>query len=185
MFKKILFVIVVIGILFYLFQLTDQRHLPQSSIGPRPQVQGTSAPIPTVIAKPQVTNSDEKLVTRIIDGDTIEVEGGERIRYIGVDTPERGDCYSKEATEVNRRLVEGKKIILEYDVGRLDRYKRTLAYVYIENIFVNEQLLVEGVARVDTVQPNVKYVQKFLLSQNTAREAQYGLWNLNACTQEQ
>lgn len=96
-------------------------------------------------------------VARVIDGDTIVLADGTRVRYIGIDTPERGEVGYKEATEANRKLVEDKKVRLEYDVNRTDRYGRTLAYVYVNGTFVNAWLLENGLAEVMTIKPNVKY----------------------------
>jgi endonuclease YncB( thermonuclease family) len=118
-------------------------------------------------------------VIQVIDGDTIEVEvGGKRyrVRYIGVDTPEQGDPYFEEATEANRRLVEGQTIRLERDVSEIDRFGRLLRYVYVGNIFVNAELVKQGYARVATFPPDVKYQGLFLRLEREAREAERGLW---------
>ena len=125
----------------------------------------------------------EAVVERAVDGDTVLLVGGERIRYIGVDTPELHhprkpvQWYAREAKEFNQRLVEGKKVRLEYDVQRKDRYRRTLAYVFLEDgTFVNEELLREGYARLLTIPPDVKHVGQFVKAQQEAREAGRGLW---------
>jgi len=126
-------------------------------------------------------------VVRVIDGDTIQVccVFGDRVkvRYIGVDTPEtyhpmRGvEPYGKKAAEANRKLVDGKTVRLHFDVQQLDRYGRTLAYVYLEDgTFVNAWLVENGYAMVMTVPPNVKYQELFLNLQRGAREAGRGLW---------
>ena len=131
----------------------------------------------------------EAVVERIIDGDTVELAGGTRLRYIGIDTPESRrregnrwiedpQPYAKEATEANRRLVEGKKVRLEYDVEPYDRYGRTLAYVYVDSTFVNETLLRDGYAGLLTIPPNVRYVERFREVAKEAREANRGLWAL-------
>lgn len=76
-------------------------------------------------------------VTRVINGDTIEVEGGKRVRYIGMDTPEMGDgrkgaaCFAGEATEENKRLVDGKTVRLEKDVSETDQYGRLLRFARV------------------------------------------------------
>ncbi len=181
MIKKFVFAAVLVALLYYLFQVTNQRQLPQSSIGPRPQVQITATPQPSVVPSPQAIKGEQRMVTRVIDGDTIVVEGDEKIRYIGMDTPEKNECYFKEATDANKKLVEGKTVTLQYDIGHLDRYGRTLAYIYVDNIFANEQLLLDGYAQVETVQPNVKYAKQFLKDQQTAREQNKGLWSSTAC----
>lgn len=123
------------------------------------------------------------VVQRVIDGDTVVLAGGERVRYIGVDTPElhhpkkKVQPYAREATEFNRRLVEGQKVRLELDVDRRDKYGRLLAYVYLEDgRFVNAELLKEGYAQLLTIPPNVRYVDLFVGLQKQARDAKRGLW---------
>ncbi|MDD4879863.1 MAG: thermonuclease family protein, partial [Candidatus Omnitrophica bacterium] len=85
--------------------------------------------------------TEELRVARVIDGDTVVLEDGRHVRYIGMDTPERGKPYYGEAKKENERLVKGKTVKLEYDVGKADKYGRTLAYVYVDNIFVNAELV--------------------------------------------
>jgi micrococcal nuclease len=93
-------------------------------------------------------------VIRVIDGDTIELEGGVKVRYIGIDTPETVhpskpvQFMGKEASAFNRQLVEGKDVRLEYDVQRTDKYGRTLAYVYVGDTFVNAELVKQGYAQI-------------------------------------
>ena len=123
------------------------------------------------------------VVERVVDGDTVVLVGGERIRYIGVDTPElhhpkkKVQPYAREAMEFNRKLVEGQKVRLESDVDKKDKYGRTLAYVYLEDgRFVNAELLKEGYAQLLTIPPNVRYVDLFTGLQRQAREAKKGLW---------
>ncbi|MDO8729785.1 MAG: thermonuclease family protein [Candidatus Omnitrophota bacterium] len=123
------------------------------------------------------------VVQRAIDGDTVVLVGGERVRYIGVDTPElhhpkkKVQPYAREAMEFNRRLVEGQKVRLETDVERRDRYGRLLAYVYLEDgRFVNAELLKAGYAQLLTIPPNVRYVDLFIGLQKQARDAKRGLW---------
>lgn len=111
------------------------------------------------------------LVTRVIDGDTIVLANGIHVRYIGIDTPESDESGYKEATEANRELVEGKKVRLEYDVERKEKTNewklkiygppRTLAYVYVDGIFVNAWLVENGYARASPYPPNVKYKELF------------------------
>lgn len=121
------------------------------------------------------------LVKRVIDGDTIELEDGTRVRYIGMDTPEAGDCFGQEAAGENRKLVEGKKVRPETDIQRLDKYGRLLAYVFVDNLFVNEELVRQGFAKVYTYPPDVKYTEKFIVAQKEAREKKLGLWAEGVC----
>lgn len=122
-------------------------------------------------------------VQRVIDGDTILLENREKVRYIGIDTPEtkhplKGvEYFGQEAYEANKQLVEGKTVRLAFDVQQRDRYGRLLAYVYLEDgTFVNAWLVENGYAQVATYPPNVKYQKLFLELQRKAREENRGLW---------
>ena len=116
-------------------------------------------------------------VTRVIDGDTIEIEGGQRVRYIGIDTPEKGEPYYWEALEANQRLVEGKEVRLEKDVEDKDEYGRLLRYVWLDNTIVNAELVHLGYAYSYSYPPNVKYQTLFLQEEKEAREHKRGLWS--------
>jgi len=127
----------------------------------------------------------EARVTRVIDGDTIDVDlNGTiyRVRYIGIDTPELGDSrlevreLAQAATDANKRLVEGAVVRLEKDVSETDKYGRLLRYVYVGSLFVNAELVKLGYAQVATYPPDVKYEALFLSLQKEAREAGRGLW---------
>lgn len=124
-------------------------------------------------------------VVGVVDGDTIQVRLGERVekvRYIGVDTPElrhptRGEePGGREAAAVNRALVDGRRVRLELDVQERDRYGRLLAYVWVDERMVNAELVRRGLAQVMTVPPNVRYQHQFVALQREAREAGRGLW---------
>lgn len=117
-------------------------------------------------------------VKRVIDGDTVVLESGQHLRYIGIDTPEHTDTLFSEAVELNRRLVEGKKVRLEYDVTKRDGHGRFLAYVFVDGQFVNLELVKAGLARVYTFPPNVKYAGQFLAAQKQAREKRFGIWGI-------
>ena len=124
-------------------------------------------------------------VTRVVDGDTIDVLMGDtvyRVRYIGVDTPETVDprrpvgCYGREASERNRDLVEGKTVGLEKDISETDDFGRLLRYVWVDGEMVNATLVREGYAVAATYPPDVKYQELFLSLQREARDAGLGLW---------
>jgi len=132
-------------------------------------------------------------VTDVADGDTLELNGKEKVRLIGVNTPEtvkpntEVQPYGNEASEYTKKHLQGKKVFVEVDVEPTDRYGRTLAYVYteapkseadVEAYMFNATLLREGYAQLMTIQPNVKYQELFLRLQRTAREANTGLWAL-------
>jgi len=136
--------------------------------------------------------SDENiLVAKAIDGDTIELENGQKVRYIGIDTPETVDprhsvqCYGREAANKNKELVEGKKVKLEKDVSETDRYGRLLRYVYVGKIFVNEYLVREGFAKASSYPPNIKYQEKFQEAESSARTNKKGFWSSCSVTSGQ
>lgn len=133
------------------------------------------------------TEGDSILVTKVIDGDTIEVEGGIRVRLIGIDTPETVDprrpvqCFGKEASSELKKLLNGKEVFLEKDVSETDKYGRLLRYVYLplednQMLFVNDYMVREGFALVLTYPPDVKYNEQFRQAEREAREEKRGLW---------
>ncbi len=141
------------------------------------------------LAEVDYRSMERAIVTRVVDGDTVELENGERVRYIGVDTPETKhpskpvQCFGREASKRNKELVEGKEVLLEKDVSNTDRYNRLLRYVYLPNpdaseeaIFVNEYLVEQGYGQVISYPPDVKYHKQLLDAQKTARDENRGLW---------
>jgi micrococcal nuclease len=118
-------------------------------------------------------------VERVIDGDTIVIDTGEHIRYIGMNTPEveTSECFASESSEVNKNLVLGKTIKLEKDVSDTDKYGRLLRYVYVGDTFVDDYLVKNGDAKVMIVPPDIKYKDEFLQSQKYAKENNLGLWS--------
>ena len=125
-------------------------------------------------------------VVNVIDGDTVKIEGGQVVRYIGIDTPETVhpskpvQCYGNEASDKNKELVEGEEIRLEKDVSETDKYGRLLRYVWLGDMLVNEYLVREGYAQSSSYPPDVKYQDKFIEAQKQAREELKGLWG-DAC----
>lgn len=120
-------------------------------------------------------------VTAVIDGDTIEIEGGERVRYIGIDTPETDECYGSEATEANRELVEEKEVILIRDVEDRDKYGRLLRYVIADGRFINAELVRLGYAYPQSYGESLMFQQVLTLFGRYARQEGKGLWT--ACPQ--
>ena len=115
-------------------------------------------------------------MAKVVDGDTIELTDGRRVRYIGINTPERDQPYYEEATAANRQLVDGKDVQLEFDQDTFDQYGRSLAYVWVDGQMVNFTMLNQGFANAFTVPPNVKYEAEFRQAEREAREAGRGLW---------
>ncbi len=128
------------------------------------------------------------VVTKVVDGDTIHVSingATEKVRLIGVDTPETVDrrrpveCFGREASDFTKSLLpKGTAVRLVLDVEARDRYKRLLAYVYraSDGLFVNRELARLGYANVLTIPPNVAYAEEFLAQAAGARNHERGLW---------
>jgi micrococcal nuclease len=131
-------------------------------------------------------------VTEVVDGDTVKVRmrarrGTRTVRYIGVDTPESvkpGEpvqCFARQASDFNQRLVEGRGVRLEIGRERTDRYGRLLAYVYVrgrDRRFVNEELLRRGYARTLAIPPNTDRAGRFAVIERRAKREQRGLWRV-------
>jgi endonuclease YncB( thermonuclease family) len=120
-------------------------------------------------------------VKEVIDGDTIILSDGRTVRYIGIDAPESGglkpaEYYGDVAKELNRELTEGKAVRLETDIERVDNYGRTLAYVYVGDLFVNGRLVELGAAVALPYTPNLKHYGELKGKMETAREEGRGLW---------
>lgn len=137
-------------------------------------------------APPPPSMGPEARVTRVYDGDTIEVEfegAKERVRYIGIDTPERDDRralileMARLATDANRSLVAGRSVRLEFDVDRRDRYDRLLAYVFVGDTLVNEWLVREGFAQAREYRPNVRHQERLFEAQRKAKAERLRLWD--------
>lgn len=151
----------------------------------------TSAIIAVLFLFNALSAQELRTVARVIDGDTIQMEGGERVRLIGVDTPETVhpskpvERFGKEASDFTRRTVEGKKVRLEYDQERKDKYGRTLAYVYLEDgTFLNAEIIKQGYGFAYTRFP-FKYLEEFRNYERQARERGVGLWGDSESSQPQ
>jgi len=122
---------------------------------------------------------DTARVIEVIDGDTIIIEEGYRVRYIGIDAPEvhpEIEDYGIEAWQANRRLVEGKKVRLEKDISETDRYGRLLRYVWIDDILVEAELVRQGLARAKAYPPDTRYQDYLEQMEVEARDAGRGMW---------
>jgi micrococcal nuclease len=129
-----------------------------------------------------IAQSKEYVVRKIINGDTIQLDTGETVRYIGIETPELNlkeggsEFYAKQASKYNQKLVFMKKVRLEFDKERKDKEGGTLAYVFVKNVFVNVELIKLGYARANIVPPNDKYKNMFLDYEKKAKQSEKGLW---------
>jgi micrococcal nuclease len=193
-FVQLIFVLLIIyGLIGFFVQKTSQSSnvnvniaedaITPDTIGEKPQVKGETI-------EENSRTDDVVKVVRVIDGDTIVLEGGSVLRYIGVDTPETShprkgyECFGQEASKFNHELVEGKHVRLEKDVSETDRYNRLLRYVWIEDeesehngVFINDYLVSQGYATAVSYPPDIAYQLQFIESQRKAREGNVGLWS--------
>lgn len=116
------------------------------------------------------------LVVEVIDGDTIKIETGQKVRYIGVDAPETKECFGVEALAKNKELVVGKEVKLYQDISEKDKAGRLLRYVWVNDTFVNDLLVRQGYATGAPQPPNIKYDEQLLGAEQEAKENNRGLW---------
>jgi len=151
-------------------------------------------------SKPQVAfngSYNNITVVKVVDGDTLKLAGGERVRLIGIDTPEMHEsqklyrdsrksgmdvkviqAMGRRAAAFTRGLVEGKTVKLEFDAESRDKYRRLLAYVYLsDGTFVNAEIIRQGYASPMKYPPNIKHSEEFQRLYREAQDKKIGLWN--------
>jgi micrococcal nuclease len=173
--------VALIGAIMFLFSQNNKAGFPTGG-------NNTQAPV--------AGQYDNVLVSRVVDGDTLKLSNNEKVRLIGIDTPEMHESeklyrdsrksgrdaktiqvLGKRSYAFTRSLVEGKTVRLEFDVEKRDKYKRLLAYVYLpDGTFVNAEIVKQGYASLMTYPPNVKYADEFRRLYQQAREQRLGLW---------
>jgi micrococcal nuclease len=138
---------------------------------------------PEATATPRPAPNGLVSVVKVVDGDTIEIEGGARVRYLGVNTPETVhptkpvECFGHEASNYNKQLLAGGFVRLTKDITNTDKYGRLLRYIYLpDGTFVNLQLVANGYAYADTYPPDVAHAKEFVAAQQKARQSRLGLW---------
>ena len=128
------------------------------------------------ISLPQKYEIQETVVTKVVDGDTLVIEGGQRVRLLNIDTRERGEnCYA-EAKKRLEELALLKNVTLERDKEDKDRYDRLLRHVYVGNVSANLQLVREGLAVAYIYEPNTKYVEEFKQAEQEGKSANGCVW---------
>lgn len=120
-------------------------------------------------------------VQRIVDGDTFVTSSGDKVRLIGVNTPEvhgKVEAYGEEASKYTKEQLTGRKVYMFQDAGSTDKYGRLLRYVFIDQdpVMYNDRLMMEGLANTMTIAPNVMYADHFVQLEQTARKQNKGLW---------
>lgn len=163
----------------------EEETTPIITPSPSPEGENEEQPLPSSegrvggVEMEQKTSSQESttfLVTRVIDGDTIQLADGRKLRYLGLDAPETRDCFAQQASQKNKELVEGQHVSLKKDVSETDRYGRLLRYVYVGNVFVNDVLVREGYALAHPWPPDVAHRDQLRQAQAEAKNKQKGLW---------
>ncbi len=117
-------------------------------------------------------------VKRVVDGDTVVLENGSVVRYVGITAPENKEPFEKESTEENRRLVEGKTISLEYDNYKADKFGRILAYLIVDGKNISVEMARKGLAQVVIYQKKkpFTYESELLKAQEQAKKKKLGIW---------
>jgi micrococcal nuclease len=129
-----------------------------------------------------IAYAKEYVVKKIIDGNTIQLDTGETVKYIGIEAPKinlkegGSEFFAKEAKKYNQKLVFMKKVRLEFDQEKTDKEGRTLAYVFVKKVFVNAELVKLGYAKASIIPPNEKYKSMFLDYEKKAMQSEKGLW---------
>lgn len=122
---------------------------------------------------------NEVIISRVIDGDTVELAGGDRVRLLNINTPEKGQYLYREATKRLEELVKGKRIRLEADAEDRDKYDRLLRHLFAGNDHLNRILVEEGYAAALIIEPNTDYAEDILAAEQEARQAQRGIWQFS------
>jgi len=140
-------------------------------------------------------DSPQVFVRKVVDGDSLELASGQRVRLIGIDAPESSEnpkaqrdslrsgqalqaivSLGQESKRFVKNLIEGKKVRLEVDAQQHDKYGRLLAYLFLDDMFINAEIVRQGYASLMTIPPNVKYNKELIRSFEEARSFQRGLW---------
>ncbi len=136
-----------------------------------------------VVKKSQAFERGVHTIAHVVDGDTIDLVSGERVRFLGVDAPESGACHFEEARAAMRKKLEGKQVRIEKDISGADRYGRLLRYVYVlssdptkDDVLINEWLLHEGHAYTLAIAPDNRYRDLLASAQRSAKDAGRGIW---------
>lgn len=169
------FLLVVFSFLLGYF-LKDRFTINRAVPGETPKITNVG----TQSAKEKTPEPKEGIykVTKVIDGDTIEIETGQRVRYLGINAPEMSETWGEEAKRKNSTLINNKPVRIELDRVKVDKYNRVLAYVWTGDTMINERLLKDGYAKLDIYsnEPKLKYLERLKAAEKQAKEHRDGLW---------
>ncbi len=136
----------------------------------------------TLLFSTMTVYARDSVVRKVISGDLVQLETGEMVKYIGVDTPELNlkkggsEFFARQAARYNQKLVMLKKVRLEFDREKKDDKGNILAYVYVKSVFVNAELVKLGYAKARVTPPNDRYKSLLIDSERQARQNERGLW---------
>lgn len=176
--------VLIVGLGFLWFGLQPAKTQPIFVPSSSPAIANTET---ASTSATQGVEGEKTIVTKVVDGDTIVVNGEFTVRLVGIDTPETVDprrpvgCFGKEASNKTKELLSGQEVIMQKDVSDVDKYKRLLRYIFLplpdgNTLFVNDYLVREGYAKSLTYPPDVKYSEQFRQAEREARENNRGLW---------
>lgn len=181
--------LVIVYLSFYYPQYlpaNNTKSAPSETRQPTPGDARDTSGYPTSKKSSPKEGSETARITRVVDGDTVVLSDGRKVRYIGINAPEietqtkKGQCYGMEAKERNRELVENKEVTLQRDTSDTDKYDRLLRYVYVGDVFINMELVREGFVTAKQYKPDTKYATQFEEEQKIAQADRKGMWN--ACS---
>jgi micrococcal nuclease len=177
--KKIIIIFGLIGLIF-IFGFFIERQIKKINFNKFSET--------IVIPTPIIINElkEKVVVSKVIDGDTVELSDKRKVRYIGINSFEMNDkrkdveCLADKSKEANIELVENKEVEMEKDVSETDKYGRLLRYLWIDGMMVNEELIKNGWAEVSTFPPDIKYLERLQNEQVRAKLNNLGIWG-NIC----
>jgi len=146
-----------------------KNKLPSPTLTPNSKVKNILLPEP---------KDGKYKVIEVIDGDTVKLETGEKFRFLGIDAPEINVRWGPEAKEFNEKTLLNKKVRVEFDKIKLDRYGRLLGYLWVDDILINEVLVERGYAKVNLIKGEVKpkYLNRLQKSESWAKQNHDGIW---------
>jgi micrococcal nuclease len=129
------------------------------------------------ILLPEPKDGKYKII-EVIDGDTVKLETGEKFRFLGIDAPEINIRWGPEAKEFNEKTLLNKKVRVEFDKVKLDRYGRLLGYLWVDDTLVNEAIVERGYAKVNLIKGEVKpkYLDRLQKAESWAKQNHDGVW---------